>query len=78
MESIKFKVLLEWDKQDKVWVSYVPTLDHISTFGETRDEALANTKEAILGYLEAAKKEGIQINTEGIETELLEVEVVMP
>lgn len=40
-------------------MTYVPTLNGLSTFGETREEALANTREAILGYLEAAQKEGI-------------------
>ncbi len=62
-----FKVLLEWDNEEQVWVTYVPTLNYISTFGETKEEALANTKEAILGYLEAATKEGIPIPQESYE-----------
>ena len=71
-----FKVLLEWDNDEQVWVTYVPALNHISTFGETREEAMANTKEAILGYLEAAAKEGIQIPLESYELELVELEVL--
>lgn len=54
----RFKVLLEWDADEQVWVSYVPTLGQLSTHGDTRDEALEQTREAILGYLEAAAKEG--------------------
>jgi predicted RNase H-like HicB family nuclease len=54
-----YHVLLEWDSESGVWVTYVPTLNGLSTFGETREEALANTREAILGYLEATQKEGI-------------------
>ena len=34
---------------------HVPTLNELSTFGGTREEALTNTREAILGYLEAAE-----------------------
>ena len=61
MSTRRFKVLLEWDAESQAWVTYVPALDHLSTFGQTRDEALANTREAILGYLEAAEKEGIPV-----------------
>jgi predicted RNase H-like HicB family nuclease len=48
-----FQVMLEWDADEDVWVTYVPTLNGLSTFGETREEALSQTREAILGYLEA-------------------------
>ena len=74
----RFKVLLEWDDQDQVWVTCVPALDYTSTFGETREEALANTREAILGYLEAAEKDGIFIPEESTEAELVELEVAIP
>ena len=51
MVARRFKVLIEWDPEDQVWVTYVPVLDHLSTYGETREEALENTREAIIGYL---------------------------
>jgi predicted RNase H-like HicB family nuclease len=54
MAASRFKVLIEWDPADDVWVTYVPKLNHLSTFGDSREEALQQTKEAILGYLEAA------------------------
>ncbi|MDO8532075.1 MAG: type II toxin-antitoxin system HicB family antitoxin [Dehalococcoidia bacterium] len=59
MKRRRFQVMLEWDAGDKVWVSYVPALNSLSTFGETRAKALRNTREAIKGYLEAAEKEGL-------------------
>ncbi len=62
MTTRQFQVVLEWDAEDKVWVTYVPLLNYLSTFGETREEALANTQEAILGYIEAAAKEGIKVS----------------
>jgi predicted RNase H-like HicB family nuclease len=58
----QFQVFVEHDPSEKAWVTYVPALDHLSTFGSTRDEALGNTREAIPGYLEAADKEGIELS----------------
>lgn len=75
MSSRSFQVVLEWDAEDRAWVTYVPALDFLSTFGETREEALANTREAILGYLEAAKKEGLSLAANNIEAELVSVEI---
>jgi predicted RNase H-like HicB family nuclease len=57
-----YQVLLEWDVEAAVWVTYVPAFNALSTFGETREEALANTREAILGYVEAAEKEGLPVS----------------
>jgi len=76
MSTRRFKVLLTWDPDDKVWVSYVPTLDWLSTFGETQEEALRYTKEAVLGYLEAAEKEELEVPESDVAAELAEVEVV--
>jgi len=50
----QFQVIVEYDQTEKAWVTFVPALDHLSTFGQSREEALASTREAILGYLEAA------------------------
>jgi predicted RNase H-like HicB family nuclease len=71
----RFKVLLEWDGDDRVWVTYVPALNLLSTYGETRGQALDNTHEAIVGYLEAASKEGVPLPPPGAETEVVELEV---
>jgi predicted RNase H-like HicB family nuclease len=77
MTTRRFKVFLEWDPEAPAWVTYVPALNHLSTFGDSREEALANTKEAILGYLEAAEKEGISVSSEDTEAELVDVEVAI-
>ena len=68
------QVLLEWDAESDVWVTYVPALNGLSTYGETREEALTHTREAILGYVEAAEKEQLPIPLP-VETIDLEVEV---
>lgn len=77
MTNRQYKVLIEWDPQDEVWVSYVPDLNFISTYGDTREEAIANTREAILGYLEAAGKEGLPIPEGGLDAELIDVHVAV-
>ena len=58
----RYDVLLTWDDTDEVWVAYVPTLDRLSTFGESREPALEQTREAVFGYLDAAAKEGLWIS----------------
>jgi predicted RNase H-like HicB family nuclease len=70
----RFKAVLEWDADDRVWVTYVPALGLQSTYGDTHEEALDNSREAILGYLEAAAKEGISVPPEG-DTDVVELEV---
>jgi len=50
-----YDIEFEWDSEAGVWVAFVPALNGLSTFGKTKEEALANTREAILGYLEAAQ-----------------------
>ncbi len=77
MATRSFKVLVQWDAESEAWVTYVPTLNHLSTFGHTREEALEHTSEAIVGYLEAAAKEGIAVPSSESEVELVEVEVAI-
>lgn len=75
MSTRRFKVVLEWDPEESVWVTYVPALNHLSTFGDTRSEALAMTREAIEGYLEVARDAGIAVQSSDPEIEVTEVEV---
>ena len=77
MVQREFQVLIEWDPDDNVWVTYVPSLNYLSTYGDSREEALENTREAILGYLEAAAKEGIAVPEEYTEAELIKIEVAV-
>ena len=75
MAKRSFQVVLEWDQESEAWVTYVPSLDFPSTYGQTREEALERTSEAILGYLEAAAKEGLPVPTGHAGMELVSVEV---
>jgi len=72
-----FQVILDWDPQDQVWVTHVPALNDLSTFGDSREEALEQTREAILGYLEAAVREGIEVPSLGSEVELIQLDIAV-
>ncbi len=76
MANRRFKVLIEYDADDHVWVTTVPVLNYLSTYGDTRDKALEQTREAILGYLEAAAKEDIPVPPDG-EAELVDLAVAI-
>lgn len=78
MAPRRFQVEIEWDPSDEVWVTYVPALGHLSTYGETREEALAQTREAVLGYLEAATKNDLPVPDEQHQLDIVEIEVAAP
>lgn len=63
MTTHRFVVVLEEDTEDGVWVTTVPALNGLSTYGDTREAALLQTREAILGYLEALEKDGLRLNS---------------
>ena len=77
MTTRRFQVVLEWDSEESVWVTYVPALNHLSTYGATKEEALAETRDAIVGYLEAAEKEQIEVPRSDGTVELTEVEIAI-
>lgn len=74
MTTRKWQVFLEYDPEEDVWLTEVPELNGLATYGATRQEAIDNTVEAITGYLEAARLEGIEIPDEP-KGELIQLEV---
>lgn len=70
---MKFRVIIEQD-EDGVFVAHCPALPGCISQGATRDEAQANIKEAITGYLESLKKHGEPIPPP-ITEEIVEVAV---
>jgi predicted RNase H-like HicB family nuclease len=59
--SSPFRIVFQWDAEDRVWVSHVPNFGDLSTYGETLEEALAQTRDATLGYLETAAQERLPL-----------------
>ena len=76
--TTRYNVLLSWDGEQEVWVAYVPTLNWLSTFGSTRGEAFEQAREAVLGYMEAATREGLEVPAGDGEAEFTAIEVAMP
>lgn len=72
MESMKYRVILEPDPEDGGYVVTCPTLPGCCSEGDTREEALANIKDAIEGYLASLKKRNLPLPVEE------EVEVQVP
>jgi predicted RNase H-like HicB family nuclease len=70
---LKFRVIIEQD-EDGVFVAYCPALPGCISQGATREEAQANIKEAITGYLASLKKHGEPIPPP-ITEEIVEVAV---
>lgn len=54
-------VLVEWDEKTGNWVTFVPALNNISTFGKTQEEALDATQELVLGYLDTMQEQRLPV-----------------
>ena len=67
-------VLYPWEVGQGYTV-IVPSLPGCITEGTTKEEALANAREAILCHVEGLQKAGESIPTEGITPELVRVEL---
>ncbi len=52
---LRYRVVIVQDEDD-VFIAECPALPGCVSQGRTRDEAVANIKEAIAGYLESLKK----------------------
>lgn len=68
---MKFRILIEPD-EDGVFVAECPTLPGCVSQGRTRDEALANIRDAIEGYIASLEKHGEAVPLP-ITEELIEV-----
>ncbi|MCU0670213.1 MAG: type II toxin-antitoxin system HicB family antitoxin [Myxococcota bacterium] len=70
---MKFRIQIEPD-EDGVFIATVPSLPGCISQGSTRDEALANVREAIAGYLESLREHGEPIPP-SIDEEVVDVAV---
>jgi predicted RNase H-like HicB family nuclease len=66
---MKFLVTLDRD-EDGIWVVECPSIPGCASQGKTKDEALANIREAITLCLEVRAEQGLPLT---IETRQLEV-----
>lgn len=67
MKDFTFRTIIE--KDGNGFHGYVPSLPGCHTQGETIEEVRTNIKEAVQGWIEAAKSQGWEIPQDlGIET----------
>ncbi|MGB3291714.1 MAG: type II toxin-antitoxin system HicB family antitoxin [Phormidesmis sp.] len=50
------RAVLEWDEQAQVYSATCPELNFVSSFGDSRDEAIAHLRDAIRLALESIPK----------------------
>ncbi|MHB8918037.1 MAG: type II toxin-antitoxin system HicB family antitoxin [Desulfocucumaceae bacterium] len=71
----RFKVILAWDSEEKVYAVTVPALPGCVTQGKNREEALERVQEAIDGHIEALKMIGHPVPQGDIEFAEVQVTV---
>ncbi len=59
--------------EDGYWVAECPSLPGCISQGKTKQEALANIKEAIHGYVAALEEDGLPVPNENFEALLVAV-----
>ena len=72
MASLRYTVILEPEDGGGYHV-YCPALSGCSTFGATTEEALANIRDAIEGYIASLKKAGQPIPSDDVLVRPVEV-----
>ena len=59
--------------EDGFWVAECPSLAGCISQGATREEAIANAREAVAAYVEALEQDGLPVPPERFETLLVAV-----
>lgn len=71
----RYTILLIPDEEEGGYTVRVPALPGLTTEGDSLEEAIALAKEAIEGWIEAAKKHGEPIPEEREHTQALVIDV---
>jgi predicted RNase H-like HicB family nuclease len=59
--------------EDGDWVAECPSLKGCNSQGKTKEEALSNIKEAIVGYIAALEEDDLTVPVDNFETFLVVV-----
>ncbi len=54
----KYEIIIYWSRKDTVFIAEVPELPGCMAHGESQEDALKNTKEAIQLWIDTAKEFG--------------------
>jgi len=72
---VRYTVVLEPDDEGSGYTALVPALPGCVTEGATKEEALTNAREAILGFIEGLREAGEPVPEEKEPVELATVTV---
>ena len=61
MMEHRYHINLFWSQRDESWVADVPDLKSCAALGDTPEEAIAEARLAIDGWLETARANGLAI-----------------
>ena len=61
MKAPHYNINLYWSDEDDCWIADVPDLRPCSAHGDTPEQALANVRDAIDGWLAVARDHGFPI-----------------
>ncbi|WP_407900975.1 type II toxin-antitoxin system HicB family antitoxin [Scytonema sp. NUACC26] len=65
--------VIMYKDEDDYWVVECPSLRGCVSQGKTKEEALANIKEAITGYIAALEEDGLSVPEDNFEAFLVVV-----
>lgn len=74
----RYTILLTPDLEDGGYVVTVPVLEGCVTEGDTIEEAIANARDAIQGYVESMTANGEVVPEEPLAPPLLTIDVDVP
>ena len=57
----RYQIVIYWSDNDRGFVAEVPELDGLEVLGESYEEALANARTAMAGWIERARSDGEEI-----------------
>jgi predicted RNase H-like HicB family nuclease len=66
--AVTMRQVIIYPGEDGYWVAECPSLPGCISQGGTKEEAIANIKEAIQGYVAALKEDGLPVPVERFET----------
>lgn len=77
-ESIaqKYKIILYWSKEDNAYITEVPDLPGCMSDGKTKEEAIQNTRQIILEWIELATELGRPIPIPHYSDDNFEKEII--
>lgn len=74
MTEYAYTVVIERD-EDGVFITHCPALPGCSSYGETREEAMENIREAMMLTIEVLRERGELVPPDDVQTETVAVAV---